>query len=74
MICVMLPSSSMDTYPANKISNFKVNLPETLQVDLEHWEVALKEIQFPYLWYSVRKDKSCFIGWYNTVPPVKELN
>ena len=64
----------MDTYPDNKISNFKVNLPEILQVDPEHWEVALKEIQFPYLWYNVRKDKNYFIGWYNTVRPVKELN
>ena len=50
MIRVMLPSdSSMDIYHDSKISSFKVNLPETFQVDLEHWEVALKEIQFPHL-------------------------
>ena len=68
MIYVTLPSnSSMDIYPDNKISSFKVNLPETLQVDPEHWEVALKEIQFPHLWYNVTKDKNYFIGWYNTV-------
>ena len=68
MIYVTLPSnSSMDIYPDNKISSFKVNLPETLQVDPEHWEVALKEIQFPHLWYNVRKGKNYFIGWYNTV-------
>ena len=36
-------------------------------MDAEHWEVALKEIQFPHLWYNVRKDKNYFIGWYNTV-------
>ena len=35
-------------------------------MDPEHCEVALKEIQFPYLWYNVRKDKNHFIGWYNT--------
>ena len=68
MIYVTLPSnSSMDIYPDNKISSFKVNLPETLQVDPEHWEVALKEIQFAHLWYNVRKGKNYFIGWYNTV-------
>ena len=39
---------------------------ETFQVDSEHWEVALKEIQFPHLRYNVRKDKNYFIGWYNT--------
>ena len=44
-----------------------MNLSGTLQVDLEHWRVAHKEFQFPRLWYNVRKDKSYFIGWYNTV-------
>ena len=44
-----------------------MNLPETLQVDPEHYEVTLKEIQFPHLWYNVGKDKNHFIGCYNTV-------
>ena len=35
-------------------------------MDPEHWEVPLKEIQFPHLWYNVTKN-SFFIGWYNTV-------
>ena len=64
----MLPRKcSIDIYPDNKISSSKGNLPESLQVDPEHWKVALKEIQFPHLWYNVRKDKNYFIGWYNTV-------
>ena len=51
MIYITLPSSSsMDIYPDNKISIFTVNVSETLQVDPEHWEIALKEIQFPHLW------------------------
>ena len=57
----------MDIYPDNKISSFKANSPEALQVDPEHWEVALKEIQFPYLWYNVKKYKNYCIGWQNTV-------
>ena len=36
-------------------------------MDPEDWEVAMKEIQFLHLWYNVRKDKNCFIGWYNNV-------
>ena len=68
MIYVTLPNkSSMDIYPDNKISSFKVNLPETLQLNPEHWEVALKEIHFPHLWYNTRKDKNYFIGCCNTV-------
>ena len=72
MIYVTLPSnSSMDIYPEKKIfqrfSSFKMNLPEALQVDPGYWEVALKEIQFPHLWYNVRKNKNYFINWYDTV-------
>ena len=57
----------MNIYPNYKIWSFKVNLPETLQVDPGHWEVALKNFKFPHLWYNVRKDKNYFIVWYNTV-------
>ena len=46
----LLSNSSMDIYPNNKILSFKVNLSETLQVDPEHWEVALKVIEFLHLW------------------------
>ena len=68
MIYITLPSNSnMNIYPDNKISSFRVNLPEMLQVDPEQWEVALNEIQFLQLWYNVRKDKNYFIGWCNTV-------
>ena len=68
MIFVTLPSNnSTDICPKNKVSNFKVNLPETLEVDPEHGEVALKEIQFLHLWCNVRKDKNDFIGWFNAV-------
>ena len=64
----MLPSNiSMNIYPDNKISCFKVNLPGTLQVDQKQGEVVLKEIQFAHLWCNIRNDKNYFIGWYNTV-------
>ena len=55
------------TLSSNGSMDFKVNLPETLQVDPDHWEVAMKEIQFPRLWNNVRNDKNYFIDWYNTV-------
>ena len=67
MIYVTLPNNSiMDIYLDNKISSLKVNLSEILQVDPQHWEVVLKEIQFPHLCYNARKDKKIFIGWYKT--------
>ena len=71
---VTLPSnSSMDIFPDNKVSHFKVNLPEVLKVDPENWEVALKEIQFPHLWYNVRDEKNYFTGWFNSTIGVGRL-
>ena len=53
----------MDIYPDNKISSFKVNLLEKLQVDPEHWDVALKEIHLL---------NGAALLYY--VPPTEELN
>ena len=56
---VILPSnSSMDIYPDNKISNFKVHLANPLKLDSTKWEVGLSEIQFPHLWYNIREGKN----------------
>ena len=56
---VVLPSnSSMDLYPNNKVSNFKVNLPNILNLDAAKWEVGLSEIQFQHTWYNVREGKN----------------
>ena len=64
MIYVTLRSnSSMDIYPDNKISSFEVNLLEKLQVDPEHWDVALKEIHLL---------NGAALLYY--VPPTEELN
>ena len=54
-----------------------MNLSETLQVDPENFEVALTEIQFPHLWYNMRKDKYfLLVGTIllQDVPLIKELN
>ena len=66
MIYVTLRSnSSMDVYPENKILSFKVNLPKTLQVDLEYWEVALK--RFSFLIYGTLWEKTKIILLVGTV-------
>ena len=59
---VVLPSnSSMDVFPDNKVSSFRVNLPHSLNLDPDKWEVALKEIQFSYSWYNIRRGKNIII-------------
>ena len=48
---VTLPSnSSMDVFPENTLSNYRVKLPTSLQLSGE-WEVGLVEIAYPHSWY-----------------------
>ena len=53
---MVLPSnSSMNIYPENRTSSYKVQLPYPLELDVEKWEVALSEVQFPNNFYTIRK-------------------
>jgi len=48
-----LPSnSSMKIFPDNTLSNFKVKLPEAINLSGK-WEVGLSSITFPHTWYSI---------------------
>ena len=56
---IVLPSNSSSLlFPNNKISSFKVQLSNPLQLDPSKWEVALSEIQFAHTWYNVRNGKN----------------
>ena len=71
---LVLPSnSSMGVYPDNKISNFRVQLPQPLQLDIMKWEVGLAEIQYPHVWYNIRKGKNLIIKEYLS-PSLTELD
>ena len=55
---VTLPSnSSMDVYPENTLSNYRVKLPTSLQLSGE-WEVGLVEIAYPHSWYVLSPNSS----------------
>ena len=59
---VILPSNaSMNLYPENKTSSFKVNLPQTLELDSSKWEVELSEIQFEHSWYNIREGRNFIV-------------
>lgn len=65
---IVLPSnSSMEMFPDNKTSSYKVVLPHTLKVDRERYEVALSEIQFPVTWYNMREGKNFFVKTVHNV-------
>lgn len=48
-----LPSnSSMDVFPSNTLSEFRVRLPQSITLT-DEWEVALTEIHYPHSWNNV---------------------
>ena len=64
---IILPSnSSMDLFPNNKTSNFKVNLPNNLELNCSKWEVALSEIQFQHTWYNIREGRNVIVKDLNS--------
>ena len=50
-----LPSNaSLDVFPDNKTTSYRVKLPQT--IDLEgNWEVGLYSISYPNTWYTLQK-------------------
>lgn len=55
-----LPSnSSVEIFPDNTLSSFKVKLPETINLGGE-WEVGLSSITFPHSWYSITEVNQIF--------------
>ena len=53
MFYLTLPSnSSMTTLPDNTVANFRVKLPQALDLS-GRWEVGLTEIQYPHSWCNV---------------------
>ena len=71
---IVLPSNaSMNLYPDNKISRFKVTLPSSLKLDMKKWEVGLSEIQFQHTWYNIRDGKNVIYKELKNVPHDKEI-
>ena len=58
---IRLPSnSSMAFYPENKTSSFTTKLPDELQLSGQ-WEIGLKEIQYPVLWFNIESSIGVFL-------------
>ena len=50
-----LPSnSSMDMFPNNTLTEYRVKLPQSIKL-VEEWEVAITEIQYPHTWNNVHE-------------------
>jgi hypothetical protein len=69
-----LPSNaSLDVFPDNKTTEYRVKLPQPIDLD-GNWEVGLYSISYPHTWYTLRDinaDTHFYCddggGFYNTV-------
>ena len=72
---IVLPSNSSSyLFPNNKISSFKVQLSNPLQLDPSKWEVALSEIQLVHTWYNVRKEKNTLIKTFSDTSSLLQIS
>lgn len=56
-------NSSMELYPNNMLSNFKIKLNAPLEL-FGDYEVGLAEIQYPLSWHNIRKGQNVFVVRY----------
>ena len=82
---ITLPSNaSMDTFPSNSLSEFKVQLPSHMNLD-GNWEVGLASITYPHTWFTIRESERRFFcddgsggftvlfidhGYYNSISEI----
>jgi len=60
---LILPANaSHDVYPDNSNHNYKIKLPERLQILSGEWEIALRSITYPNNWHNVAKQFVLFIN------------
>ena len=63
-----LPSnSSMDYYPDNTVANFKTRLANPISLDGD-WDVALYEIQYKKMWYTINYLDTQIMYHYKLLP------
>ena len=59
MFLILPSNSSVDVFPDNKTSYFKVHLPKSVSLE-GSWECGLAEIQYPRSWYTMLQ---CLEHW-----------
>ena len=62
--CILTSDGSMDTYPDNKSSKFRIFLREPIDLRDEEWEVCLLSINYPYSWTNLGPSAKVFMRYY----------
>lgn len=50
---ILTSDGSMDVYPDNKTSSFRISLKDPINVTEDDWEMSLISINYPYTWTNV---------------------
>jgi hypothetical protein len=71
---VVTSDGSIDVYPENKSSSFKMALDKPFDFGDNAWEVALEFINYPYSWTNVGQPSgTIFKFYYNDEKGVQEI-
>lgn len=62
---IVTSDGSLDSYPDNKSSSFKIELNDPIDVGDENWEVSLMSINYPYTWTNVGPSAGVYMKYYN---------
>jgi len=75
---IIIPSNTptVDRNKPNKTSHFKIQLEKPLEIDVNKWEIALLEINYPHSWGEVINAKDCiyYIGTTKTTYDYRKEN
>lgn len=61
---ILTSDASMDIYPENRTSQFKVLLDSPLEIGDDEWEVCLQSINYPYSWTNVGPSAKVYMKYY----------
>lgn len=61
---VLTSDGSMDVYPGNKTSSFRISLKQPIDVGYEDWEVGLLNINYPYSWTNVGPAAGVYMKYF----------
>jgi hypothetical protein len=61
---MLTSDGSMDVYPENKTSQFKVMLKDPIDIGDDNWEVCLQGINYPYSWTNVGPSAKVYMKYY----------
>lgn len=61
---ILTSDGSMEVYPENQTSEFRVMLNSPIEIGDDDWEVCLQSINYPFTWANVGPSAKVFMKYY----------